>query len=80
MLQRSNKHDAHYSSKRMQAGERIETTEFQLCGHHWALWVCPGGMTEEHGDYVSVFLVRFHPSNRWLTGLASTDFRGCVTS
>jgi hypothetical protein len=37
-------------------GERIETTVFELCGKRWALWVCPGGMTEEHAEFVSVFL------------------------
>ena len=40
----------------IEAGERIETTEFQLCRNRWALWVCPGGMTDEHPEYVSVFL------------------------
>ena len=37
-------------------GERIETAVFELCRHSWALWVCPGGMTEEHVEFVSVFL------------------------
>jgi hypothetical protein len=37
-------------------GERIETAVFEICRYRWALWVCPGGMTEEHVEFVSVFL------------------------